>query len=360
MTVGYLLYQKKSKQYLAATAVVILVSLVCYALSTYLGYRVIAFILLLTVSANAMLFDIFPVLTSAVLSAIVWDYFFIPPHYTLTITLLEDRIFFLMYFVIALINAALTYKIKIAEKQVRDKESKENSIKLYNTFLNSLSHELRTPISTIIGATDNLMHNQSRLKDSHKTELIQEISLASLRLNRQVENLLNMSRLESGIIKPKNDWCDINELVYDSVKQIEEGGCTQRISININPEIPLFKLDKGLLGQILYNIIQNATIYTPKNAIINVVALCHADILRIEIEDNGPGFPELEKDLVFEKFYRLKSSQPGGTGLGLSIVKGFVEAMKGCVALQNIPEGGARFTIEIPGETSYLKNLKNE
>lgn len=350
----------KARQYFFSVLIVGFISLVCYGLSTYIGYRVVAFILLLTVSLIAMLFDILPVLFTALLTALIWDYFFIPPHFTLFVGSTDDMILLLMYFVIALVNAVLTYKIRQVEKIARQKEEKASSVKLYNTLLNSLSHELRTPIATIIGATDTLQNSSSKLTAENKYELIVEISKAAVRLNQQVGNLLNMSRLESGFIEPKKDWCDINEIVYDTVKMIEENKVTQKITINISPDIPLFMLDKGMLAQVLYNLVLNATLYTPANTKIDVVAMCYTDVLQIIIEDNGNGFPEEEIKNVFDKFYRLKHSKTGGTGLGLSIVKGFTEAMGGTVGLQNISPHGARFTIEIPAKTSYLKNLKNE
>ena len=350
----------KGRQYLFSVLLVCAVGAVCYLFANYIGYKVVAFILLLTVSIIAMLFDILPVLLAALLSALIWDFFFIPPHFTLQVGTTEDAILLLMYFVIALVNAVLTYKIRQVEKQARQKEEKAHTVKLYNTLLNSLSHELRTPIAAIIGATDNLQTNSSKLTPQNKNELIAEIAKASFRLNQQVENLLNMSRLDSGIIQPRKDWCDISEVVYDTVKRIEENKIPQQIGININPAIPLFKLDKGMLEQVIYNLLNNATLYTEPGSKIDIMAICHADVLEIIIEDNGKGFPEEEISLVFDKFYRLKNSRTGGTGLGLSIVKGFTEALGGTVSLKNISTGGARFTIDIPAETSYLKNLKNE
>jgi two-component system sensor histidine kinase KdpD len=351
---------KKPHQYLVAVLTVCLVSFVCYWFSALMGYRVVAYILLITVSLIAMLFDILPVLLAALLSALVWDFFFIPPHFTLQVATTEDAVLLLMYFVIAMVNAVLTYKIRQMEKAAREEESKENNLKLYNTLLNSLSHELRTPIATIIGATDNLQAGNINLTPQNKNELVAEIAKAGFRLNRQVENLLSMSRLESGFVQPKPDWCDINELVYETVARIEENKITQKISININPDIPLFKIDKGMLEEVLYNLLMNATIYTPAGSKIEIYATGHADVLEVVIDDNGPGFPEAEIGDVFDKFYRLKHTKTGGTGLGLSIVKGFTEALGGSVNLKNRSSGGASFTIAIAAETSYLKNLKNE
>jgi two-component system, OmpR family, sensor histidine kinase KdpD len=351
---------KPAQQYLLCLLLVTVTAAACYFLSSLVGYRVVAFVLLLAVSLLAMLFDILPVLAAATLSALLWNYFFIPPRFTFHIGSAEDFILFTMYFIIALVSGTLTFKIRQVEKIARQQQEKEHTVKLYNTLLNSLSHELRTPIATIIGATDNLQSGNTKLTEQNRHELIAEISKASFRLNQQVENLLNMSRLESGFIKPKKDWCDINEILYDAVKRLEENGISQKMSISINPDIPLFKLDKGMLEQVIYNLISNASLYTPKESIIYITAACYTEVLQLVIEDNGAGFPPEEINNVFDKFYRLKNTKAGGTGLGLSIVKGFTEAMGGTVHLENIDTGGARFTVAIAADTSYLKNLKNE
>ena len=350
----------KLKQLLIGVSIVCMVSALCYSMSNYLDYKIVAFILLLTVSIAAVLFDIIPVFTTAILSALIWDYFFIPPHFTFQVGSTEDSILLLMYFVIALVNAVLTYKIRQIEKIARLKEEKANTVKLYDTLLNSLSHELRTPIATIIGATDNLQSNNNNLTGENREDLITEISKASFRLNQQVENLLSMSRLESGFLHPKKDWCDITELIYDAVKRIEENNVSQKITINVNPDIPFFKLDKAMMEQIIYNLVNNAIQYTQEDSKIDIMAHCHADVLELIVEDNGKGFPVEEIDNVFNKFYRLKNTKTGGTGLGLSIVKGFTEAMGGTVLLQNLRTGGARFTINIAARTSNLKSIKNE
>lgn len=334
-------------------------AIVCYFLSNFIGYRVVALVLLVTVSLIAMFFDIKPVLGAAILSALLWDFFFIPQKFTFAISSAEDLLMFLMYFFVALVNTVLMTKIRKIEKEANRKEEKENTLKLYNTLLNSLSHELRTPISTIIGATDNLQTMADKLSEINKYELISEISKASLQLDRQVGNLLNMSRLESGYIKPKNDWFDINELIYDVLNQLKEELKNTAVHVAVKENTPLFKLDYGLVSQIVHNLIHNAVTNIPKYAVVTIRSNCKQDKLVLVVEDTGYGFPEEEIKNVFEKFYRLKNSKTGGTGLGLSIVKGFVEAMNGTVVLENMPDGGAVFTIEIPAELSYINlNVK--
>ena len=347
-------------QFLISIGVVIGISMIGLSLHEIVGYRVVAFMLLMAVSILAMFLDIIPVLISACLSALIWDFLFIPPRFTLTVGTPEDRLLLLMYFVIAMINAVLTNKIRQMEKAVKEKEEKEKSVRFYNTLLNSLSHELRTPITTILGSADNLQSNASRLPDEVKADLIDEISVATIRLNQQVENLLNMSRLESGVFQVKKDWCDINDLVYKTLQRLEPNLQKYRLAVEIPDQLPLFKLDFGLMEQVLYNLLLNVTQHTPEDTVITIQANCVRDRLVVIIADNGNGFPENEIHKVFDKFYRLKGSRTGGTGLGLSIVKGFVEAHHGNVKLENLPVKGSKFTIEILTEKSYVNKIRDE
>lgn len=343
----------KGRQYIYSVAIIILVSAICFGLSHLMGYRVVALLLLVTVSLLAITFDILPVLLAAALSAFIWNFFFIPPRFTIHVNASEDSILLVMYFIIALINGVLTYKIRQVEKASRLKEERANSVKLYNTVLDSLSHELRTPIAAIIGAADNLQMNEN-LTPNDKSQLIAEISKASLRLNQQVENLLNISRLESGHIKPKYDWCDIQELIYEVVKRVEENNAARRIGISINEHIPLCSIDKGMLDQVIYNLLNNAAFHTPADAKIEISAMCHADRLQLVIEDEGKGFLNMNAKDVFHKFSRQRVQKGSGSGLGLSIVKGFTEALGGTVELQNKKTGGAVFIIYLPVKTSRI------
>lgn len=339
---------------------VLCVSLICFFLSNHIDYKITALILLMTVSVTAMLFDIIPVLFTAFLSGLILNYFFIQPLFTLHITNTEDILLFFMYVIIALVSAVLTYKIREAENKARDKEEKEKTIQLYDTLLNSLSHELRTPIATIIGAIDTLKENKNKLSEDNQTVLLEEIDKASIRLNRQVENLLNMSRLETGTLKTKQDWCDLNELIYSLIEKIAVVKNEHTIHFVPDEKLPLFKLDIGLIEEIIQNLVLNAIQYTPTKSIISILAKHESENCIICISDNGNGFPESEIEFAFDKFYRLPNTKTGGSGLGLSIVKGFIEAHNGSISLKNVPNSGACFTITIPTETSYLNSLKNE
>jgi two-component system sensor histidine kinase KdpD len=350
----------KATQYFVSVGGVILMVLIGLAINDYVGYRVIALMLMLAVSVLAIFLDITPVLVAASLSALLWNFLFIPPRFTLTVGDAEDRLLFIMYFVIALINGVATYKIREMQKEIRRKEARANAVKFYNALFNSLSHELRTPITTIIGAADNLQALGDKLKAENRKELIDEISIAGLRLNQQVENLLSMSRLESGFLQVKKDWVDLHDLVYKTLGQLDASLQHFNMAVDIPENFPLCKLDYGLTEHVLFNLVSNAVNHTPQHSKITIQAEIVKNQLALIVADNGLGFPQNEIDKVFDKFYRLQGAKPGGTGLGLSIARGFVEAHGGTITLKNLPVCGAKFTIMITTEFSYISGLKNE
>jgi two-component system sensor histidine kinase KdpD len=147
----------------------------------------------------------------------------------------------------------------------------------------------------------------------------------------------------------------INSLIHKTFPESDK-----RISFHPSENLPYFKLDAGLIEQIIHNLVLNALQYTPQQSAVKIDAVHRNNTLTITISDQGDGFPEHAIPMVFDKFYRLPNTRASGSGLGLSIVKGFVEAHNGKVRLENNREGGARFTIEIPAETTYINSLKNE
>ncbi|ASS49724.1 MAG: sensor histidine kinase [Candidatus Fluviicola riflensis] len=346
-------------QYVISICMVLAVSLIAFAFSDLIGYKVVALILLMTVSVVAMLFEIFPVLLTALLSALIWNFFFIPPIFGFHIERTEDMLMFLLYFVVALVNTVMSFKIRKEEKKAREKEQEAKQIAFYNTLLNSLSHELRTPISTIIGAVDVLREPGNKLTKEQSEELLLQIDTAGMRLNRQVENLLNMSRLESGILSPAQDWCDTNELILSVLadfKMIE----THEFVFTPNDDLPLVKIDRGLMEQVIHNLVHNSVIYTPEDSTIVIQSSIANESWRICVSDNGPGIPEKNLRLIFDKFYRVPSSKTGGSGLGLSIVKGFIEMNGGTIIAKKNGESGLLIRIELKTEISFMNRLKNE
>jgi two-component system sensor histidine kinase KdpD len=242
--------------------------------------------------------------------------------------------------------------INALESAIAEENSKEmliisESEKLYKTLLNSISHELKTPLSIITGASSSLIDSNTGLSHDAQLELCKEINYASSRLNRLVENLLDITRLESGMMKLNLEWCDINDLLSVVLNQLKKELSNHKVIVESLPELPLIKLDFVLFSQALLNIIQNAATYTPSGTQILIKTEMQDKELVITIQDNGAGFPEEALPHLFDKFYRLPGTKTGGTGLGLSISKGFVEAHGGKIYAENIVSGGARFIIKL-------------
>ena len=222
------------------------------------------------------------------------------------------------------------------------------SEKLSKALLNSISHELRTPISAITAAASALTELKGNEQHALQKDLAGEIQESASRLNRLVSNLLDMTRLESGAVKPRMEWCDVADLVNVALRHNERELAGHPVHLSLPPQLPLVKMDFVLIEQVLVNLLLNAAAYTPPGTPVEVKASVEPDAMVISVADRGPGLPPESLAHVFEKFYRVPGAPAGGTGLGLSIVKGLVEAHGGRVAVQNRPGGGAEFTIYLP------------
>jgi two-component system sensor histidine kinase KdpD len=499
--IRHLLIKSGYLQYLIAFSAVILTAIVCKPLSNLQSYHIVSFLLLFVVSIMAGFLNIGPVIFASTISALIWNYYFIPPHRTFHIASTEDQLMFISFFFIAFLNGILTNRIRQQERIAREREERTKAIyeltrdlshangleevleisekgvakqfdaeilcvcfekakkpetlttsksknelslirpdivewvlennkpagrytdnlnddsltyfpltglkkrpgviglrfnrrltksnftywlayiaqisnavehellmelalkarlldesdKLYKTLFASISHEFRIPIAAIMGASDTLLI--SKTSRENQKELISEILKASTRLNHLVENLLNMSRLESGKIAVHLDWCDINDLLNKVTKDLKEELGELNIVSSIPLDMPLVKLDFGLMEQVIHNLILNSCQHSVVQTEILFASKYEEGTLEIVIEDEGPGFPPELLDQVFNKFFRVKISKPGGLGLGLSIVKGLVEAHNGTIKVENKKKSGARFIITIPSEILDIKDV---
>jgi two-component system sensor histidine kinase KdpD len=487
-------------QYLWAVVTIVVTATICFFVKEFIGYQVVSYLLLFSVSALAFFLGTGPILVAATLSALIWDFFFIPPPYTLHINKPVDMLMLIMFFIIALLSGVLTSRIRRQEKKIRVREERTNALyqltrelskatgigevvsiaktdikkyfnlncriilkndankldykvykdtnlnltkndmsvaewtfqhsakagrhtdtlpsgnftfyplqgnqinlgvvaiqletvftqgeeqfweafisqisgkfereylrnmakqafvlnesdKLYKTLFNSISHELRIPVATIMGASDSLVTSEHSPEISR--ELSSEIFKASKRLNRLIENLLNMSRLESGRITPRLDWCDIHDLINKVTESLQEELKHFNLHVVIPDDMPFVKIDFGLMEQVLYNLLYNATQYASSSSNLRIKVFHDNGLMTLQVMDRGPGFPPAEISLIFNKFYRVEGSKAGGTGLGLSIAKGFTEAHNGSISVENRQNGGAKFTIRIPSDLPPAAN----
>jgi two-component system sensor histidine kinase KdpD len=235
-------------------------------------------------------------------------------------------------------------------KRFAETQRLKDSEELHQTLLSSISHEMRTPLTAILGAASALESDELTGGNRYVKEIALGLNEAGDRLNRVIENLLDMSRLNSGVLSLKLEWHDFSDLLSVVLKKLEKSLSQHKIQINFLDEIHLVKMDYRLMEHALSNIILNAAMYSPTGTQIKITQR-RADLhFVLEIEDQGPGIPEESMDKVFDKFYRVPGSPTGGTGLGLSIVKSIIELHKGRVSIHNVNPHGACFIVELPLE----------
>ena len=234
-------------------------------------------------------------------------------------------------------------RLRDAEQQAKLVAESE---RLSKALLNSLSHEIRTPIAAISSAASTL--GSTPVSSELGQSMVTEIQHAARRLNRLVGNLLNMTRLETGHVQPNLDWCDVTDLVQVTLREIEGELAGRTVSVELAPGLPLLKMDFVLMEQALANLLLNAAVHTPAGTPIRLSANVQDGALVLAVADRGPGIPPDSLPFIFDKFYRAPAAPAGGTGLGLPIVKGFVEAHAGVVKAENRAGGGALFSIRLP------------
>jgi len=245
-------------------------------------------------------------------------------------------------------QAALALERAYLAEQARRTRLLEETEKLQTTLLNSISHDLRTPLASITGALSSLLADANLLSEEAKLDLIQNAWEQSLRLNRLVGNLLDMTRLESGAMKVVCQPYDVQELVGATLAHMPVRLQGRLIKRTIPNDLPPVAIDLTLMVQALMNLVDNAVKYAPPHEPIEIEAVQEQQRVIIAVKDRGPGLPEVELEHIFSKFFRLNPSGVGGTGLGLSIARGIVEAHNGRVWAENRPGGGAIFSMALP------------
>ena len=225
--------------------------------------------------------------------------------------------------------------------------------RLRQALLTSISHDLRTPLAAIMGASSTLRDFRSHLDDAATDDLLVTIRDESERLNRFIANLLDMTKLESGALEPNIGPHDVSDLVGAALKRAAQVLGERPVSLDLTPGLPMAKVDAVLFDHALFNLLDNAAKYADAPAAVAIRATRgRGDAVVIEVLDEGPGVPQGDLERVFDKFYRVTKSDRvrAGTGLGLAICRGFVEAMGGTVSAANRPDrSGAVFTITLPG-----------
>lgn len=301
-----------------------------------------------------------PAILASFTSVLAFDVLFVPPRFTITVQDVHYLVTFAVLLIVGLIISELASRIR--EKTILELKRERRIIlmeekeKLQTTLLNSISHDLRTPLVSITGSLSALNQDNAVLDDISRKELLKTAYEESVRLNELVGNLLDITRIEAGALKVHPKFCDLTDLIGTALHQITEKIGKREIKIAIPKDLPEVPADFVLMTRVFINLMDNALKYSLPNSLVEITAKETENHIRIEVKDRGIGIPEKDLNHIFEKFYRAdRSHQITGTGLGLSICRGIVEAHKGKIWAENHPEGGSIFIIILPARISESK-----
>lgn len=238
-------------------------------------------------------------------------------------------------------------------KKAKRAEVLQEADKLQKALLNSVSHNLRTPLASVLGVLNTILEDGALLDRSTQQSLLRTAQDEARRLNWLVQNLLDMTRLEGGAIRVRTKSCDVHDVIGAALHQLGEAAHGHPVNISIAPDLPLVPMDDVLIVQVLVNILDNALKYSAADGPIEIDARKDGDELGIRVLDRGGGIPEPELKRVFEKFFRVaRPGAPNGAGLGLSICKGLVEAHHGRILARGRTQGGTELAFFLPLEAT--------
>ena len=248
-------------------------------------------------------------------------------------------------------QAALAVERVNLVRDVDDAKLQAETDRLRSALLTSISHDLRTPLASILGCATSLTSRDTMLDESARRAMLGTIQEEAERLNRFIGNLLDMTRLESGPLALTGDLADLSDVVGAVLRRADRILADYRVQVDLQPNLPMLNIDMVLFEQVLFNLLDNAAKYSSPGSAIVIRARCDGEMVRVQVLDEGEGIPTADLDRVFDKFYRVNGTdrRRAGTGLGLAICRGFIEAMHGTISAANRTDrSGAVFTIVLP------------
>ena len=348
---------------------VIGVAILTTALSTFSNHVnpiTVALVFLLFVLFLATVFGSKPALFASVLAMLCFNYFFLPPIGTLTISDPENLVALFAFFVVAITVGQLSAKAKQraeeAEKlywelqnafeKASEAEALKRSEKLKSSLLDAVTHDLRTPLTSIKASVTMLIEEQGQdslhltLEREGRDELLEIINEEADRLNDFIESMVEIAKIDAGDFHLRKTPTDIEEIVSAALQRAAKLTANHKIIESIQRNLPQIPVDAKAITEVIYNLLENAVKYTPAQTAIIISARQIEDYLEVAVEDEGKVIPVEERSKIFQKFYRADKSQKG-FGMGLAIVHGIVESHKGRVWVEN-GKIGSRFVFELP------------
>jgi two-component system sensor histidine kinase KdpD len=364
------------RHYLMALTGVVLAVALLMPFHEHLNSTTIALCLLLVVQFVARQYGSRPALAVSFVAAISFNYFFLPPLYTLTIADAENWIALAAFLVTSVTVGELSARarrradeaeygkaeierlyleLREAFKKASHAEALKQSEKLKSALLDAVTHDIRTPLTAIKASVTTLLNDERalRLNAAERREMLEVIDEESDRLTHFITGLIDMARIEAGKIQLRSLWEPIGEIIGNAIKRAVNLTRHHEVTTEIDKDLPLMRVDPRAIEEVIFTLLDNAAKYSPPGTMIRLEAgLEDEDRIRVSVSDQGPGIPLELREKVFEKFYRPEVQgrrQPAGTGLGLAIAKGLVEAHAGKIYLEDADGGkGLKVVMILP------------
>jgi len=318
------------------------------ALGTWLELVNIAMVYLLGVVLVALYGGRGAVVAASILNIAAYNFFFVPPRGTFHVDDPQYLVTFVMMLAVGLIVSWLTETVRARAQSQADLAIQAETERIRNALLSSISHDLRTPLAVISGASSTLAQGGERMAADERRALAQSIFRESQEMSELVAKVLQMTRLESGGLTLERDWCSIGEIAASVLRRLKPRLADHLVMVDLPTDLPLARVDGALIEQALGNLLENAARHTPARTLIRLRAHVDGGEMVISVEDFGPGLPEGDLERLFEKFH---PGRRGGVGLGLAICRAIVALHGGRIWAERLPGVGTAFRFSLKVES---------
>lgn len=342
------IFKQKFVAYLKAIIMIAICTAISSVLYPYLKDSNLIMVYLLGVTIVALSGQTGPSILASILSVLAYDFFFIPPLFSFSVSDIQYFFTLVVMLVVTQIISHLTVRVRRHMEVAKKAQTETEKERFRNILLTSVSHDLRTPLTAIMGSASSLLQSGSKLSEEVRRELAQNIYDESERLNHLVNNILKIIRLESGSVQLSKQSYALEEIIGTALNKLEKQLVNRSVDIKISKLAPLIPLDNILIGQVFINLIENAIKFTPADSPIEISVEFKVQKAIVKIADRGPGVDPKEIEKIFDKFYRGHKPETSGIGLGLAICKGIILAHNGKIWVEPRMVGGSIFCFTLP------------
>ncbi len=362
------LFQSKLARFGISMAAVLLVTVALSSLEDRINSTTVALTLLLIVLSTATFFGRNPALLASFVAMLCFNYFFLPPVHTWSISDPQNLIAWAAFTITAIIAGELSAyarrrareserlyeELQTAFKTATQAEALKQSEKLKSALLDAVTHDLRTPLTSIKASVTTLLdseggHRTIELDSEGRSEFLDIINEETDRLNGFIEGMVALARVEAGSVNATGTMSSVEEIVTTALDRADSLLTGHHLRLNLEKELPLIRVDARAIAEVVYNIIENAAKYSPAGTTITITAASQGNCVRISVVDEGKGIPDDMRERVFEKFVRVEGQTPDGLGLGLAIARGIVEAQNGRIEIRSGKNGaGTKVVLTLP------------